>query len=134
MARLNSVFNLDVSVVSKIFDSQIYTFSGTRDVPTYSIKGDQFMGQEALQTYEGKPWILFEKNKVVYDFTKSQVVPLDNVNVNVNVQQSGYYYVANGLIIPGSITPRGRVLNYSAWVSWETFSFRYSWIGYGQDN
>jgi len=130
-SRMRSIFKIELTQLADLFQSGIYTFKGLEAAPNYSIEGGQYMGNDAIKTIEGKPWQVFESNGLVYDFTQKRVLPASEVSVNVKIQQSGYYYISNGLIIPGSRADQGQVLDYTAWVVWETFSFRYSWVRYG---
>ncbi len=104
-----------------------YTFSDLEDAPDYSLTGATFLSTVAVETFEGKPWEVFEANGMVYNFSTGLIVPIDSVIETVQILTSKNHFIANGLILPGSLTAEGlRVRDYSAWFSRDTLRFTYS--------
>lgn len=109
-----------------------YTFDFIKEAPEFSLLGKPIFGVPAIKTFEGKPWEVFEQNKLVYDFTKGLVVPILSIVRPVTISQSGNKFVSSGLIQPGSLTAGGnRVTDYSAWFSRDKLSWNYSEVTYG---
>ena len=101
-----------------------YTFEKLLEAPDYSLVGKTLVDTPAVKTFAGKPWEVFEANAVVYDFVKALVVPIATIVQAAKLEDAGNYYLSNGLILPGSILPDGRVTGYDA-----NFSFnRQRWI------
>ena len=104
-----------------------YTFSGLEKTPKYTLAGAPFLNLVASKTYEGKPWELFRENMVVYDFLKGIIVPMVSVTQIIKIGLSGNRYLANGLILPGSVTTDGKkIKSYSGYFSRDTLNFSYS--------
>lgn len=121
-----SRFGLDI--VSKGKD---FTFATLESAPNYSLKNKQLMGNIALENFEGEPWEVFEKNKLVYDFDLDLVVPISSITQVIKIDQSGNKFTSAGLIKPGSTTAGGqRVKDYSAWFSRDTLTFLYTEVAY----
>lgn len=121
-----SRFGLDL--VSKGND---FTFSYLQSAPKYSLKNKQILGNTALFNFEGEPWEVFEKNKLVYDFDRGLVVPISTITQIVKIDEVGNKFISAGLIKPGSTTAGGqRVKDYSAWFSRDTLTFLYSEVAY----
>lgn len=108
-----------------------FTFADLESVPRYSLKNKMLLGNVALENFEGEPWEIFEKNKLVYDFDLGLVVPISTITQVVTIDQSGNKFTSPGLIKPGSTTAGGqRVRDYSAWFSRDTLTFLYSEVAY----
>jgi len=107
-----------------------YTFSALASSPDYSLKGKQLLGNIASVNFEGEPWEVFEKNGLVYDFSKGLIVPIASIVQATQIDQAGNRFVSPGLILPGSTTDDGRVKDYSAWYSRDTLRFLYSEVAY----
>lgn len=102
-----------------------FTFEFLKDAPTYSIKGNTYLGALATKTFEGTPWDIMRENKLVYNFQTGMVVSLLSVTTITPLYNSGRYYFSNGLILPGSLTDEGlRVTDYSA--RYSELRFKYS--------
>ncbi len=85
------------------------------------------MGAPAIKTFEGEPWEVMEENDLVYDFTQDKVVPISTITQAVQTKQTANYFLANGLILPGSLTEEGlRVKDYAAFYLFDTVTFNYS--------
>ena len=108
-----------------------FTFSYLESAPKYSLKNKPIFGNAALFNFEGEPWEVFEKNKLVYDFDTGLVVPISSITQLVQIDESGNKFTSAGLIKPGSTTVGGqRVKDYSAWFSRDTLTFVYSEVAY----
>jgi hypothetical protein len=102
-----------------------FTFSDLVDAPTYSLPGGTFLGCPTLFTMEGPPWEVMRKNKLVYDFQKGLVVPSLAILTVCSLDQAGFSFVTNGMILGGSVTEDGsRVTDYAAF--YNQSKFRYS--------
>lgn len=125
-AKFNSYFSQDLTALDTY-----YTFSALVDMPSYSLLGAIFLSTTATATYEGRPWELFRENGLVYNFISKAVVPTVSVTSKVSPLRLNSGYAANGLIMPGSITPDWlRVTGYRAHLDTETFEFQYSELFY----
>lgn len=108
-----------------------YTFKDLESAPRYSLKNKTLFNNVAKVNFEGEPWQVFEKNGLVYDFSKGLVVPISSVTQMTTIDQAGNKFISPGLIKPGSTTEGGqRVKDYSAWFSRDTLTFVYSEVGY----
>jgi hypothetical protein len=108
-----------------------FTFEFLVNAPDYAIKGSTYLGAPVKETFEGRPWEIMRVNDLVYDFTKGLVVPIATITQAVEIKASGSFYLANGMILPGSLTDEGlRVTDYSAFYIWERLGFKYSEIDY----
>lgn len=107
-----------------------FTFADLVDPPLYSIAGDTYLGSPALVTFAGEPWDVMRENGLVYNFALGLVVPIATVLVAPKIQQAGYAFVSNGMLLPGSIMEDGsRVTDYSAFYISTLAQFKYSEIG-----
>jgi hypothetical protein len=103
------------------------TFASLKDAPNYSIKNSKYLEATALKTFEGKPWEVMKENGLVYNFQTDEVVPITSITQRVQLDQASSYFLASGLILPGSLTDQGkRVTDYSAWYLFESAMFKYS--------
>lgn len=126
IGRLMSLFDLDL-----VLQGDKYVFDTLSDAPRYSILGSTYLGAPAIKTFEGEPWEVMAENKLVYDFLNDVVVPQATVFQRVSLQLIDYYYLSDGLILPGSVTDDGqRITDYSAWFSFGDNTFKYSEVGF----
>ncbi len=124
ISRFMSLYGFDLVPVEDYF-----TFAALEDAPHFSVAGAAYLGLTATATYEGKPWEIMQENDLIYNFSLGEVVNILSVTQLVQISISGHYFIANGLIMPGSITADGtRVKDYSAWFNFDTLKFRYSEI------
>lgn len=108
-----------------------YTFEPLVDAPNYTIEGAPLLDAVAIKTFAGEPWEVFEANEMVYDIQTGLMKPLASITSVVELFVAGNYYVANGLIQPGSITKEGqKITGYSAWFSRTTLTWKYSEVRY----
>jgi len=108
-----------------------YTFAALEAAPDYSLVGKAMLGINAIATFEGKPWQVFEANGFVYNFTTGLVVPISTISQAIKIQMAGNVFISPGLILPGSLTADGdRVKDYSAWYSRTTQRWQYSEVTY----
>lgn len=104
-----------------------FTFADLVDAPDFSLPGGEFLGAATTEAFEGNPWDVMRANDLVYDFSSGRVVPIATILRSLNVSAAGKYYVASGMIVPGSVTEDGsRVRDYAAF--FENLQFRYSEI------
>lgn len=124
LSRFQSVFDVRLAAYG-----EYYTFDFLKNAPTYSIKGAAYLGKVALVTNAGKPWDILKANGFVYNPTVDNLVDfVDNTKV-IKLVSAKDYYVANGFIFPGSLTEEGlRVMDYSAWYSFDRQTFRYTGV------
>lgn len=114
-----------------------FTFSDLVDAPEYSILGKPIeIGPTplpAIKTFSGLPWEVLEENNMVYDFQLGLLRPILSMTRVVSIGNGGNRYLADGLILPGSLTEGGqRVMNYAAWFSRETQRFMYTEVSYAE--
>jgi hypothetical protein len=122
LAQFANLFGLDLERSGDHF-----TFSDLVDAPSYSLAGGTFLGCPTLFTMEGPPWEVMRKNKLVYDFQKGLVVPILAIITIAAVNQSGFSFVSNGMILGGSVTEDGsRVTDYAAFYLQDRANFKYS--------
>ena len=104
-----------------------FTFETIQDAPTYSLIGKTFLNYPAIATFDGKPWDVFEKNLVVYDFNSDLMRPIAAITQRASLGKGPNYYFSNGLVLPGSfLSPGQKIKNYSAWFSFDRLQWRYS--------
>ena len=112
------------NIVSK---KDYFTFKTLATAPTYSIKGDNYLGAQATVNFDGEPWDVMRANGLVFNFRLDQVVPIETVTDKINVRQGNNYYLSAGLILPGSFTNKGkRITDYSGWYLFDAAQFKYS--------
>lgn len=128
LSRFVSMYELELGRAGDHF-----TFEDLIDAPRHSIAGGTFLGCPTLQTFEGEPWDVMRENDLVYNFQTGLVVPILTIIQTVSITPAGFYFVAPGMILPGSITDDGsRVTDYSAFFNSDRSTFKYSEIGYGE--
>lgn len=126
VSQFANLFSLDLARLGDHFG-----FADLEDAPDYSIVGGTFLGAPCTVNFEGSPWEVMRQNRLVYDFTKGLVVSIDTVTQHISVIQTGFYYVAPGLILPGSVTDTGaKVTDYVAHFDTTPNRFRYSEVSY----
>lgn len=108
------------------------TFPKLVGAPDYSLAGHTYLGAPAIETFAGRPWEVMAKNKLVYNFETDELVPYLSVTNVCGYGPASKYLSSNGLILPGSLVAagRGRVVDYVAWFSKHTMSFKYSEVSY----
>ncbi len=98
-----------------VAEKDYYTFSFLEDAPKYSLQGGTYLGAIATKTFEGEPWEILRENGLVYDFLNDVVVPIATITQLCELQETNRYFIADGLVLPGSLTDDGdRVTDYSA--------------------
>lgn len=108
-----------------------YTFEFLELAKKYSLAGALYLGIPAIETFEGFEHEVFEANGFVYDFTAGLIKPILSVIQKTRISLVGNRFIANGLILPGSITDDGqRVKGYSAWYSSTTLNWNYTEVSY----
>lgn len=115
---------------------QYYTFSQLLLAPDYSFANLKYIDDAAIAewTFEGTPWDVMRKNKLVYDFNTGKVRPILSITARLSVNDSGDYFYSDGLILPGSINKSGqRVTDYSGFFPADGSKFRYTEIQYDQN-
>lgn len=107
----------------------VFVFSDLVDAPDFSIAGSTFLGCPTTQNFEGEPWEVMRANRIIYDFSKGVVVPIDTILQSVKVKAYGNFFLASGMILPGSVTEDGlRVTDYAA--HFVNPDFKYSSVDY----
>jgi len=126
ISDLMAIFEFELISVEDYF-----TFPLLAEAKDYSIIGADYLGATAIKTFEGKPWEVMRQNKLIYDFNLDAVMPINSISRSVELSSTSRYFIANGLILPGSVTEDGsRVTDYSAWFFKDELLFRYSEIDY----
>ncbi len=120
-----SLFGLDI-----IRKGNQFIFGDLDDAPDFSIKGKIYLDTVAIKTFAGKPWEVFEENNLVYNYDLGLVVPISTILNFATLSNAGNFFVADGLLMPGSITDDGRVTDYAAWFTTDTMKFKYSAVYY----
>lgn len=120
-----SLYGLDI-----VRKGNQFIFGDLEDAQDFSIKGKAYLDSIATKTFEGEPWEVFEENNLIYNFDKGLVVPISTVTNVATLSNAGNFFVADGLIMPGSITDDGRVTDYAAWFTTDTMKFKYSAVEY----
>lgn len=105
-----------------------YTFESLENAPNYSLAGKELLlGVNAIETFEGPPWEVFEANGMIYDFTTDTLKPILSVAINTQLQASGNRYISPGFLLPGSVIAGGqRIKNFDGYWSRESFRWLYS--------
>lgn len=117
--------------ISLVPKDEYFTFADLEAAPTHSISGDDLLGFVATETFEGKPWEVFEANSVVYDFTTGLVLPISTITQRVKIELSGFRYLSNGLLLAGSLNGSGsRIKSYSGFYYDDKDRWMYSEIQY----
>ncbi len=121
--EISDFMNLFGLEIEKVGDH--FTFADLVDAPDYSLPGGTFLGCPTLVAFEGQPWEVMRANSIVYDFSKGLVVPIVTIIQTIKVQSAGNFFLAGGMIIPGSVTEDGsRVTDYAAF--YDNPRFKYS--------
>jgi len=107
-----------------------YTFETIAAAPNYSIKGAPLLGITATETFTGNPWDVFRENGFVYDFGDDVVRPIALTTAKTTVRLAGNRFVSPGLLLPGSVTPDGRIEGFSGWFSRDRLTWLYSEVSY----
>jgi hypothetical protein len=109
-----------------------FTFSFLKAAPNYSLKGAKYLGALSSVTIADVPSEVMRANKLVYNFQTGLVVPIAQIITRTQITEAGNYFVSPGLILPGSLTDRGkRVTDYAAWYSFRDGQFEYSEVTLG---
>ncbi len=109
-----------------------FTFAFLKDAPIHSLKGAKILGATATATISAEPGEVFRANKLVYNFQTDLVQPIEMITQRVSIQRTANYFLSAGLILPGSLTDRGkRVTDYAAWYLFEEAQFKYSEVTLG---
>ncbi len=107
-----------------------FTFEDLVGAPRHSIAGGTFLGAATSETFEGEPWDVMRENRLVYNFQTGEIVSLDSIDQPVAISEAGGYFVAPGMILPGSVIDDGsRVTDYAAFHLGQK-NFRYSEVEY----
>lgn len=107
-----------------------FTFKPLSNASRYSIKGQDYLGAIATETFAGTPWEIMRANKLVFNFATGLVVPIATVTQVLEVSDAGAYYTSPGLILPGALLQNGsRVTDYVGWYVMDKAAFRYTQLG-----
>lgn len=122
ISRFMNLFN-----VSLVPYGEHFTFDFLSLAPDYALRGKTYLGAAVSKTIEGPPDKIMRLNGLVYDFNSSKVVPIITVTQSIQLYKASNYYLAEGLILPGSVMADGsRVTDYSARYLFDSGKFRYS--------
>lgn len=123
VSKFASNFELDLVPYEDAF-----TFENLADAEEYSLFGKPYLNLPAIKTFEGTPWEILEENDFVYSLALNLIVPIQSIVTTFSLSQSDYYYLADGLLQPGAFSGLGggRLINYTAWYSFNGKRFRYS--------
>lgn len=126
----------DLSAFASLFGFEIdssgdhFTFADLAAAPDYAIEGSTYLGAPVTKTFEGKPWEIMRENALVYDFVQGRVVPIASIVRRAAITGTRFGYLAQGMILPGSVTEDGRrVTDYSAH-HFDGKQFKYSEIDF----
>lgn len=114
-----------VTIVAK---ENYFTFEKLSSAEDYSIIGGTYLGVPAIKTFEGKPWDLMRENKLTYHFNSDLILPIETISDATEVQQAGSYFVARGLILPGSLLNGVRIKSYTGFYLFDQQKFKYTEI------
>lgn len=108
-------------------EESFYTFASLKGAPLYSLKGSTYLGANAIETLTASPGEVMRANRLIYNFQKDLVAPITSISQRVELIEASNYYLSHGLILPGSLTDRGkRVTDYAAWYLFSDGQFKYS--------
>lgn len=123
--------NFGFEIVSKDF---YYTFAGLLLALDYSFENQSYLGVTALYTFEGTPWEVMRRNRLIFDFTTGTVKSIDTITTPLRLSAAANYFYADGLIMPGSLDPRGRrVTDFTGEFQDDGMKFRYTEVQYDQN-
>lgn len=126
VSQFLSLYGLDLVPIPEGF-----TFSPLAEAPEHAIAGGLYLGAPVTKTFEGKPWEIMRENELVYSINLGAVVPIASIVSTVTISQAGYYFLAEGLIQPGALTPDGdRVKDFSGFYLFEQARFKYSEVSF----
>lgn len=124
IAQFSHTFGFDIVPFEGSF-----TLSPLTQVPKYFIKGGLFFGNTLIKTIEGHQSEIMRENKITYDFSTGLFKNINSVSNVVKLNQGLDYFFANGLILPGSLTDKGkRITDYAAWYLFGENNFKYTSI------
>lgn len=122
VARFNSLYGFGLSP-----KDDYATFPFLLDAPEHSFISKTYLGLAARVKYAGHPWEVMRANQFVYDFGSGELKKIEDITIKATVNQAGFYYVTNGLLLPGSILPGGlKVTDYECVFAFSTSRFMYS--------
>lgn len=112
-----------------------FTFADLEFAPEYSIIGKPIeIGLSPLPAkvdFAGEPWEVLEANGMIYNFSTGLLMPILSVTQVVSISDGANRYIAQGMILPGSLTAEGkRVKDYAAHFSRQTGRFLYTEVTY----
>lgn len=94
-----------------------YTYPKLASLPDYSIKGQLFGGIEAIVNYAGKPWQVFQQNKLNYD-PESDRITLNDITGVVGETQTNYLWIVVGIPPAYSeLTNKKVITGFEGWLN-----------------
>lgn len=127
LARFTSRYGFEIVSVDNY-----WTFEELAEAPRFSLKNLAYLGSPAIETFEGNPWDVMRKNKLVFDFTDFTVKPISTVVLPLKLDAAQYYSFSDGLILPGSVAKDGtRVTDFTAQFNADALKVRYTEVIYG---
>lgn len=121
ISQFMSLFGVELVAVENY-----YTFAKLAEAKDYAIIGGTYLGAPVTKTYEGKPWEIMRENKLIYHFNNDIVQPIDTITDTTDIKQSGSYFLARGLIIPGALLNGTRIKSYSGFYVFDQQKFKYT--------
>lgn len=109
-----------------------YTFEGIAEAPDYSIAGVPYLGIPAVETFEGKPWEVFEANGFAFNHFLGTLVPIAAVTTDVQMELLRTHYRSSGLILPGSASRDTwqKITGYNCFWDISALKFNYTELFY----
>ncbi len=123
VSEFMSLFGVELVAVKNYF-----TFKTLAPAEDYSIIGGTYLGVPATKTFEGKPWDLMRENKLTYHFNSDLVRPIETITDTTDIMETGSYFIARGLIIPGAFFKGVRIKSYSGFYVFDKQKFKYTEI------
>ena len=123
-SKLNGLLNANL-----VKRDDYFTFARLQDAPNYTLKGKLYLDTLSEVTFEGNPWDVMRANKIVFDFASNLSVLTSAVTASVTLNKGRFNFIQDGLIVPGSLTPDGRIISYSCNLR-EDLRFFYDWVEY----
>lgn len=108
-----------------------YTFDLLSRAPKHSLAGKDLLGINAVETFEGEPWEVFEANEFVFDIVSGELVPINSIFSIFKISESGNLYTSSGLLRAGSLNTRSeRISGFDGWFSRDRMTWLYSEVTY----
>lgn len=123
----------DLSMFCNYFGSELvreddfWTFERLQNAPSYSIKGNPYLGKTAKVSYAGRPWEVMKANDMVFNIQTGEMADKSEISVApINPPRVAFYFVSDvPLIQPGTLHVSGRrILSYDGYFIQDYFQLR----------